>query len=139
MKKIKNLLAAVLITSILFSSNAISYAADTAEGNRNEIGQETSVQAEAAVETEAETAKKAEATEEKEAETAKKAEAMEEKEAEKSEKPEAAEEKEADKPDKPEAAEDEEMEKPEKAETRTMWKFRRRMKRSFRILKIPNG
>ena len=59
MKKIKNLLAAVLITSILFSSNAISYAADTAEGNRNEIGQETSVQAEAAVETEAETAKKA--------------------------------------------------------------------------------
>ena len=114
MKKIKNLLAAVLITSILFSSNAISYAADTAEGNRNEIGQETSVQAEAAVETEAETAKKAEATEEKEAETAKKAEATEEKEA---DKPEAAEEKEAEKPEKPEAVEDEAAEKPEKPET----------------------
>ena len=43
MKKIKRLLAAVLITSMLFGSNGISYAAEAA-GNANEAAVETAVQ-----------------------------------------------------------------------------------------------
>ena len=56
MMKLKKLLAAMLVTSMLFGSNYISYAAESAEGNTNGAAQETALEEDTAEKTQAKTA-----------------------------------------------------------------------------------
>ena len=119
MKKIKRLLATVLITSMMFCSNAISYASEATAGNTNEAAQETAQEAEAETAEKAESADKAETETAKEAENADKTEAETAQKAESADKTEAETAKEAENADKTEAETAQEAESADKSEAET--------------------